>query len=134
MKKTGVKFTGLAAGALLYAFAAPALAEEDGTSPANNAPPAPAPAPTATDTTAPAPTTTPAKSDKEAAATTVPTWESYGGGSTESVIAPGTLPMNPMTHLTPLRFVSTPGLWVGFALTAVFLATAVRLRRNQEPT
>src|SRR5882724_5259525 len=85
MKKTGVKFTGLAAGALLYAFAAPALAEEDGTSPANNAPPAPAPAPTATDTTAPAPTTTPAKSDKEAAATTVPTWESYGGGSTESV-------------------------------------------------
>jgi len=56
----------------------------------------------------------------------------FFGGSTESVIAPGTLPMNPMTHLTPLRFVSTPGLWVGFALTAVFLGAAVRLRRNQE--
>jgi len=57
----------------------------------------------------------------------------FWGGSTEAASTLGTMPMNPMIHLTPLTFLSTPGLWVGFAVTAVFLATAVRLRRDQEP-
>jgi ABC-2 type transport system permease protein len=57
----------------------------------------------------------------------------FWGGSTDAASTYGTMPMSPMVHLTPLTFISTPGLWVGFAVTAVFLATAVRLRRNQEP-
>jgi hypothetical protein len=28
---------------------------------------------------------------------------------------------------------STPGLWIGLAFAAIFLAIAVRLRRNREP-
>jgi ABC-2 type transport system permease protein len=54
-------------------------------------------------------------------------------GGTEAVIAPGTLPMDPMTHLTPGHFLSSPGLWIGVAIFAAFLAAAVRLRRYQGP-
>ena len=42
-------------------------------------------------------------------------------------------PTNPMAHIMPLHFLSTPSLWIGLALAAVFLATAIRLRRYQEP-
>jgi ABC-2 type transport system permease protein len=40
---------------------------------------------------------------------------------------------NPLTHLTPGRFLSTPGLWLGLAVAAAFLAAAVRLRRYRGP-
>ncbi|MGO9127603.1 MAG: ABC transporter permease [Terriglobales bacterium] len=46
---------------------------------------------------------------------------------------PGTFPMDPMTHVTPGTFLSTPGLWIGLAVAAAFLAAAVRLRRYQGP-
>jgi hypothetical protein len=36
-------------------------------------------------------------------------------------------------HFEPGRLLSTPGLWIGLAVTAGFLAAAVRLRRNREP-
>jgi cytochrome oxidase assembly protein ShyY1 len=48
-------------------------------------------------------------------------------------MAPGSSPMDPMTHLTPNHFLSSPGLWIGLAIFAAFLAAAVRLRRNQGP-
>jgi len=54
-------------------------------------------------------------------------------GGTEGFYAPGTFPMDPGTHLTPGRFLSTLGLWMGLAVTAVFLALAVRLRRYRGP-
>ncbi len=38
-----------------------------------------------------------------------------------------------VTELTPGRFLSTPGLWVGLVVAAAFLAAAVRLRRYREP-
>ncbi len=38
-----------------------------------------------------------------------------------------------LAELTPGRFLSAPGLWVGLALTVAFLAAAIRLRRNREP-
>jgi ABC-2 type transport system permease protein len=38
-----------------------------------------------------------------------------------------------VTQLTPGRFLSTPGLWIGLAFAAVFLAAAVRMRRYREP-
>jgi ABC-2 type transport system permease protein len=38
-----------------------------------------------------------------------------------------------LAQLTPGRFLSTPGLWIGLVLAAIFLAAAVRLRRYREP-
>jgi len=38
-----------------------------------------------------------------------------------------------MTHIAPGSFLSNPGLWIGLAVAAIFLATAVRLRRYQGP-
>jgi len=38
-----------------------------------------------------------------------------------------------LTQLTPERFLSTPGLWVGLIFAAAFLAAAVRLRRDRGP-
>ena len=55
------------------------------------------------------------------------------GGGAEAVTAPGSFPMDPMTHLTPGNFLISPGLWIGLAVAATFLAAAVRLRRNQGP-
>ena len=42
-------------------------------------------------------------------------------------------PTDPMTHITPAHFLASPGLWIGLAVTAAFLAAAVRLRRYQGP-
>jgi ABC-2 type transport system permease protein len=39
----------------------------------------------------------------------------------------------PLTQLTPGKFLSTPGLWIGLGAAAIFLAAAVRLRRYREP-
>jgi len=38
-----------------------------------------------------------------------------------------------LTQLTPGKFLSTPGLWIGLIFAAAFLAAAVRLRRYREP-
>ena len=43
-------------------------------------------------------------------------------------------PTNPMTHITPGTFLSTPSLWIGLAVAAIFLAAAVRLRRYRGPS
>jgi ABC-2 type transport system permease protein len=39
----------------------------------------------------------------------------------------------PLAQLAPGKFLSTPGLWIGLAVAAAFLAAAVRLRRYREP-
>ncbi|HKW34816.1 MAG TPA: hypothetical protein VJN92_17530 [Candidatus Acidoferrum sp.] len=54
-------------------------------------------------------------------------------GGTEGSYPPGAMPMDPGSHLTPFRFLGTPGLWIGLAVTAAFLAAAVRLRRYRDP-
>ena len=38
-----------------------------------------------------------------------------------------------IADLTPLRFLSTPGLWLGLIFAAVCVAAAIRLRRSREP-
>jgi ABC-2 type transport system permease protein len=38
-----------------------------------------------------------------------------------------------LSQLDPGKFLSAPGLWVGLVFAAIFLAAAVRLRRNREP-
>ena len=55
------------------------------------------------------------------------------GSGTEAIVAPGTMPMNPMTHLTPMSYILTPELWGGLAVAAAFLAGAVYLRRKRGP-
>ena len=41
--------------------------------------------------------------------------------------------MNDGETMTPLKFLSTPGLWIGLIAAAACLAAAVRLRRHREP-
>lgn len=38
-----------------------------------------------------------------------------------------------LSQITPLRFLATPGLWIGLLFAAGFFYAAVRLRRNREP-
>jgi ABC-2 type transport system permease protein len=41
--------------------------------------------------------------------------------------------MDPMMHLSPGPFLISPGLWIGLAVAAAFLAAAVRIRRYRGP-
>jgi len=45
----------------------------------------------------------------------------------------GSAPGHPLMTFDPANFLSTPGLWIGLAVAAAFLAAAVRLRRYQGP-
>ncbi|HXM60766.1 MAG TPA: hypothetical protein VN950_07890 [Terriglobales bacterium] len=54
-------------------------------------------------------------------------------GGPEAVTMPGSFPIDPMMQLTPGRFLSSPGLWIGLVIAAIFLFAAVRLRRYQGP-
>jgi ABC-2 type transport system permease protein len=55
--------------------------------------------------------------------------------------APGAFDFNPhhstainsLIQLTPGRYLSTPGLWIGLLVAAAFLAAAIRLRRYRGP-
>ncbi len=47
--------------------------------------------------------------------------------------APHSAPPDFMATLIPTHFFSTPGLWTGLVVAAVFLFAAVRLRRSQGP-
>ena len=42
-------------------------------------------------------------------------------------------PGDPLTTVELAKFLSRPGLWVGLAFAAAFIAAAVRLRRSREP-
>lgn len=46
---------------------------------------------------------------------------------------PGSDPGNPLSLLTPGKFLATPGLWVGLLLAALFVAAAIRLRSSRQP-
>jgi ABC-2 type transport system permease protein len=56
-----------------------------------------------------------------------------GGGSDDVSSMMGSFPFHPGMHLSPGAFLVSPGLWIGLAFAAAFLAGAVRLRRNREP-
>jgi ABC-2 type transport system permease protein len=56
-----------------------------------------------------------------------------GAAPTVASTPPDMFPTDPMTHIAPVHFLSSPGLWIGLAVAAVFLAAAVRLRRYREP-
>ena len=59
--------------------------------------------------------------------------ERFSGSGMEAVTVPGTMPWNSMTQLTPGRFLTSAGLWIGLALFTVFFVGAVRLRRQRGP-
>jgi hypothetical protein len=49
--------------------------------------------------------------------------------------APGAIqhPITQLSQLEPLRFFTSPGLWLGLLAAALFLYAAARLRRSKEP-
>ncbi len=55
------------------------------------------------------------------------------GGSEHAAHTAGSMSMDSLTQFTPGQFLGSPGLWIGLAITAAFLAAAVRLRRYREP-
>lgn len=55
------------------------------------------------------------------------------GGMNEAFIFTEGGSIHSLSQLTPGTFFGAPGLWIGLALAAVFLAAAVRVRRNREP-
>jgi len=56
-----------------------------------------------------------------------------GGPAAMPFPPPGNMPMQAPTLANLGAFLASPGLWIGLAVCAVFLAVAVRLRRYQGP-
>ena len=57
----------------------------------------------------------------------------FAGGPENDTFTATRVAMDPLTHLHPVQFLASPGLWIGFAVAAGFLAAAVRLRRYRDP-
>lgn len=55
------------------------------------------------------------------------------GGIEEAFAFTKGRPVDSLAQLTPGTFLTTPALWIGLVLAVVFLAAAVRVRRNREP-
>jgi ABC-2 type transport system permease protein len=55
------------------------------------------------------------------------------GGPKGIPFTTGNMAMDPMMHLSPGPFLISPGLWIGLAVAAAFLAAAVRIRRYRGP-
>ena len=55
------------------------------------------------------------------------------GDSGHAASNAGGMSMDSMMQGTPGQFLISPGFWIGLAITAAFLAAAVRLRRQREP-
>jgi ABC-2 type transport system permease protein len=50
--------------------------------------------------------------------------------SPEALVAQGSMPIDPTTHVTPGLFLGSAGLWIGLALMLACAALAARLRRS----
>jgi hypothetical protein len=57
----------------------------------------------------------------------------FTGGSEGVAIMQSARTMDPAMLFGPLHFLINPGLWIGLAITAAFLAAAVRVRRCRGP-
>jgi ABC-2 type transport system permease protein len=61
-------------------------------------------------------------------------WLAYRlSGPEKFDMADTAMPLSAMNHLHLASFLGNPGLWFGLLFTALFLAAAVRIRRNQGP-
>jgi len=56
-----------------------------------------------------------------------------GGAGDGSTFTAGGISMDPLTMLTPIHFLTSRGLWIGLAFTALCLAGAVACRRSAGP-
>jgi len=56
-------------------------------------------------------------------------------GALGEAFEPGAMrgPITSLSQLDPVRYLSTPGLWLGLVAAAAFLYAAIRLRRSKEP-
>ncbi len=54
-------------------------------------------------------------------------------GDPQGGAASGGMSMDSLTPIPPGQFLNSPGLWIGLAVTAAFLAATVQLRRNRGP-
>ncbi len=57
----------------------------------------------------------------------------FSGGAAGGSFVGDSAAMDPMMQLTPGKFLTTPGLWIGLAVFAACIAATVRLRRYQGP-
>jgi len=57
----------------------------------------------------------------------------FGGPQAFTFPSKADMPMHQMMSLDPVKFFSTPGLWLGFLAAAIFLVLAARLRRYRDP-
>ncbi|MGI9103156.1 MAG: ABC transporter permease [Terriglobales bacterium] len=57
----------------------------------------------------------------------------FWGSSPASTSAGADYAMELLMPMSPIHFLTRPGLWIGLAVTAVFLVLAVRLRRHRGP-
>jgi ABC-2 type transport system permease protein len=57
----------------------------------------------------------------------------FSGGPSGGTFTGRDIAMDPIMQLTPGKFLTSPGLWLGLAITAAFLVAAVRLLRQQGP-
>jgi ABC-2 type transport system permease protein len=57
----------------------------------------------------------------------------FTGGTEGTEIMERARTMDPAMLFGPLHFLINPGLWIGLAITAAFLAAAVRVRRCRGP-
>jgi ABC-2 type transport system permease protein len=55
------------------------------------------------------------------------------GGVGEAFVFKAPHGTDSLSRITPLNFLSTPGLWIGLIVAAIFITAAVRLRRDREP-
>jgi ABC-2 type transport system permease protein len=62
-------------------------------------------------------------------------WLGYriSGSAAGGAMMADNVSMDPLMHLTPGKFLGTPGLWLGLAFFSACIAAAVRLRRSQGP-
>lgn len=62
-------------------------------------------------------------------------WLGYrlSGPQAYTFTPPAGMPMNPLMTMAPIQFLSTPGLWIGLAFAAAFLAAAAWVRRYRGP-
>ena len=56
-------------------------------------------------------------------------------GAMGEAFVPGAVkgPVTLLSQLDPMRFVASPGLWLGLVAAGIFLFIAIRLRRSREP-
>jgi ABC-2 type transport system permease protein len=57
----------------------------------------------------------------------------FTGGTEGAAFVTANQSMDPLAHFNPGQFLFSPGMWIGMAVAAGFLAAAVRLRRYRDP-